>query len=72
MSTRGTSGIVRRRGAGAWFGRALLFTVLGLFCLYYLIPLVVMISTSLKSLEEIRQGTLISLPRDVRFDARST
>ncbi|MHC0053565.1 carbohydrate ABC transporter permease [Actibacterium sp. D379-3] len=63
------SGIVRRSGLGPTVQRVILFTVLGLFCLYYLAPLVVMISTSLKSLEEIRMGTLISLPRAVTFDA---
>jgi glucose/mannose transport system permease protein len=69
MTGRATSGIVRRRGPWAWVQRAVLFALLGLFCAYYLIPLVVMISTSLKSLEEIRQGTLVSLPKDVDFDA---
>ena len=32
-------------------------------------PLFVMVTTSLKSLEEIRTGDLISLPREVTFDA---
>ena len=49
--------------------RLVLFVVLGVFCIYYLIPLVVMISTSLKSLEEIRAGSLLSLPQEVRLDA---
>ena len=69
MRERATSGIVRRKGAGAVAGRVALFAILGLFCLYYLVPLVVMLSTSLKSLEEIRAGTLMSLPGEVRFDA---
>ena len=43
--------------------------MLGVFCLYYLAPLIVMIATSLKSLEEIRSGSLISLPQEVTFDA---
>ncbi|HEY0918487.1 carbohydrate ABC transporter permease [Devosia sp.] len=62
-------GIVRRKGARQAVLRALLFTVLGLFCLVYLMPLVVMISTSLKSLAEIRTGSFIALPREVTFDA---
>jgi len=62
-------GIVERRGAGHFLLRMLLFAVLGLFCLLYLMPLVVMISTSLKSLEEIRTGSFISLPKEVTFDA---
>lgn len=49
--------------------RFILFAVLGLFCLYYLLPLFVMISTSLKSLQEIHTTSLISLPKQVSFDA---
>lgn len=49
--------------------RWLLYAILGLFALYYLMPLFVMVTTSLKSLEEIRTGDLISLPREVTFDA---
>lgn len=49
--------------------RWLLYIILGLFALYYLMPLFVMITTSLKSLEEIRTGDLISLPREITFDA---
>ena len=49
--------------------RWLLYLILGLFALYYLMPLFVMVTTSLKSLEEIRTGDLISLPREVTFDA---
>ncbi|KZD04984.1 MULTISPECIES: carbohydrate ABC transporter permease [Thalassospira] len=49
--------------------RGLLYLVLILFAAYYLFPLFVMISTSLKSLDEIREGSLISLPRVITFDA---
>ncbi|MBV17979.1 MULTISPECIES: carbohydrate ABC transporter permease [Thalassospira] len=49
--------------------RGLLYLVLILFAIYYLFPLIVMISTSLKSLDEIREGSLISLPRVITFDA---
>ncbi len=69
MKAHPTSGIVRAKGLKHRLMRGLLFLVLGAFCLYYLVPLVVMISTSLKSLEEIRAGSLLSLPRDVTFDA---
>lgn len=64
-----SSGIVRARGPRQTILRLGLFAILGLFCLYYLMPLVVMISTSLKSLDEIRTGSLISLPREITFDA---
>lgn len=63
------SGIVRPKGWGQNLQRVLLFAVLGLFCIYYLVPLFVMVSTSLKSLAEIREGTLLALPRAVSGDA---
>lgn len=49
-----------------------LYLLLSLFALYYLAPLFVMVTTSLKSLEEIRTGSLISLPREVTFNAWAT
>ena len=49
--------------------RWMLYIMLGVFALFYLMPLFVMITTSLKSLDEIRTGDLISLPRAVTFDA---
>lgn len=49
-----------------------LYIMLGLFALFYLMPLFVMITTSLKSLDEIRTGDLISLPREVTLDAWRT
>ena len=52
--------------------RWLLFALLGAFALFYLMPLFVMVTTSLKSLDEIRTGSLISLPRDVTFEAWKT
>jgi glucose/mannose transport system permease protein len=69
MSGRADSGIVRPKGIRQIMLRVLLFATLGVFCLYYLTPLIVMVSTSVKSLDEIRTGTLISLPRDITFDA---
>ena len=51
------------------FYRWLLFIILGIFALYYLAPLYVMIITSLKSMEEIRQGNLMTLPGEIVFDA---
>lgn len=58
--------------AGKTALRWLLYVLLGLFALYYLMPLFVMLTTSLKSLEEIRTGSLISLPREVSLDAWKT
>ena len=48
-----------------WF----VYAVLLLACLYYLLPLFVMLSTSLKSLDEIRAGNLLLLPKSLNFDA---
>ena len=52
--------------------RSILFILLGIFAIYYLMPLFVMITTSLKTLEEIRTGSLIDLPREITFDAWKT
>lgn len=42
--------------------RLALFGTLGLFAAFFLAPLYVMVATSLKSMDEIRTGTLLSLP----------
>ena len=49
--------------------RWILFLILGVFVLYYITPLYVMIVTSFKSMNEIRQGNLFSLPEMLRLDA---
>lgn len=69
MTRKAIDGIVRPTGMRNRLLRVLLFSILGLFVLYYLFPLFVMVATSLKSLDEIRGGSLLSLPRDIRFDA---
>lgn len=71
MSRKNLGGIVQQKGARHFVMRALLFLILGVFCLYYLAPLIVMIATSLKSLKEIRAGSLLSLPQDVTLVAWS-
>lgn len=65
----GQSSIVRSKGPIQTVMRVVLFAVLIMFCIYYLIPLFVMIFTSLKSLDEIRTGSLISPPKAVTFGA---
>ena len=52
--------------------RIFLYLILSVFVIYYLLPLFVMITTSLKSLEEIRTGSLIALPRNITFEAWGT
>ena len=49
--------------------RAAVYTLLILFALYYLMPLFVMVTTSLKTLDDIRGGNLLALPREVSLDA---
>lgn len=68
MSSAAAMGIVRPRGLRTRVLRIVLFAVIGLFALYYLLPLFVMLATSVKSLGEIRTGSLISLPRDVTVE----
>lgn len=47
----------------ALIGRILIYGVLFLFVVYFLAPFLVMFITSIKSMDEIRTGNLISLPR---------
>jgi len=49
--------------------RVVLYLILLFFALFYLSPLYVMIVTSLKSVDEIRQGNLLALPHDPGFAA---
>lgn len=49
--------------------RIVLYAILAVFVLYYLLPLFVMLSTSVKSLDEIRAGSLVSLPQTITFGA---
>lgn len=44
--------------------RILLYVILALFCLYYLLPLYVMVVNSFKPLSEITSGGMMSLPGD--------
>ncbi len=62
--------IQRSETAGArTIGRVLLYALLVLFAAYYLMPLFVMLTTSLKTLDDIRNGNLIALPAQISFDA---
>lgn len=49
--------------------RVALLLVLALFAAFFLAPLYVMLSTSLKSMDEVRGGTLLSLPLSPSLDA---
>lgn len=49
--------------------RILIYTMLTLIAVYYLIPFFVMAITSVKTLDDIRTGNLISLPREFTLEA---
>lgn len=51
--------------------RILIYAALTLAAVFYLLPLAVMVMTSLKDLEEIKTGTLLSIPNAINFDAWS-
>jgi glucose/mannose transport system permease protein len=57
----------RRFNVSRAFGWTVVYATLILFALFFLAPLFVMITTSLKSLSEIRSGELISLPQTITF-----
>ena len=50
-------------------GRILLYVILSLALVYYAIPLLLVISTSLKTAEELRNGNIFTLPQSLNFDA---
>lgn len=54
-------------GTRMTLGRGLLFVVLGLFVLVYLTPLYVMVTTSLKGLDEVREGSMLAWPQAFTF-----
>ena len=52
----------------AFSGRnIMIYSILGVVCLYYALPLYVMIVTSLKGMPEIRLGNVFSPPVEVTF-----
>ncbi len=51
------------------FLRWFLYFVLILFASYFIFPLYVMVVTSLKTMEEIRQGTLLTWPSTLNFES---
>ncbi len=50
-------------------GRFVVYGLLVLLALYYLMPLFVMLGTSVKTLDDIRGGNLIALPAEITFEA---
>ena len=60
VGSPGSSQIIRTSGGA----RFVIYTILVIFCLYYLLPLYVMVVNSLKPLAEIQAGGMMSLPRE--------
>jgi glucose/mannose transport system permease protein len=54
---------------GPRLGRIVIYSLLVLMALWYLAPLYVMLTTSFKTLDEIRNGNLLSLPGSINLDA---
>ena len=62
--------LTRASSAGSGLvGKVVVYGLLALVAVYYLLPLFVMLSTSVKSLEEIRTGNLLALPTHIGFEA---
>ncbi len=59
MSSAATDTVVRTGSVT----RFVIYLILILFCLYYLLPLYIMVVNSLKPLDEIRGGGMVSLPQ---------
>ncbi len=57
------------RTPGAVLGRVAVYVLLLFAAVYFLIPFLVMVITSIKSMDDIRTGHLISWPRKVTLDA---
>lgn len=59
----------REPGRSSTATRIVIYGLLGLFALVYILPLLVMVMTSLKPLDEVTGGNMFALPRAPSFDA---
>lgn len=59
--------VIAQKNMSYMLGRCFIYGILILFCLYYLAPMYVMLTTSVKDMEEIRAGNIISLPMNPTF-----
>lgn len=60
---------VGERTPGYIFFRVLIYALLVAAAIYFLIPFFVMVITSIKTMDDIRTGHLISFPREISFEA---
>ena len=68
MSSK-TPTMVGERTPAVIFGRVIIYTILIIAAIYFLIPFFVMVTTSIKTMNDIRTGHLISLPREFTLEA---
>jgi glucose/mannose transport system permease protein len=64
-----TPAMVGEQTPAVIFGRVVIYTLLIIAAIYFLIPFFVMLTTSVKTMEDIRTGHLISLPREFTVEA---
>jgi len=62
-----TSAPTRRLSGHSLTTRIVIYGMLGLFAFVYLVPLVVMVMTSLKPLDEVTGGNMFALPQHLTF-----
>ena len=63
------SDIVREPSRSSALGRVVIYGLLLFFALVYVLPLAVMVMTSLKPLQEVTGGNMFALPREPSLDA---
>ena len=61
--------VVAQKTPGMIAGRIFIYGILTLFAAYFLIPLIVMLLTSVKTMNDIRTGSLISIPSEITVEA---
>jgi glucose/mannose transport system permease protein len=66
------SAIVAPKTLSYILGRWFIYGTLILFAVYFLLPWIVMLLTSVKTMDDIRTGQLISLPKSITFSAWKT
>lgn len=64
-----TPAMVGERTPAVIVGRVIIYTILIIAAIYFLIPFFVMVITSIKTMNDIRTGHLISLPREFTLEA---
>jgi glucose/mannose transport system permease protein len=64
MAASGLTGARKKSGFSVRPARVILYLLLVFFCIYYLLPLYVMVVNSLKPLSEITAGGMMALPQD--------